>query len=169
MQIRPARDGDALGIAQVHVSSWQSNYRGIVPDDFLQNLTIEPRQRMWQRAIDTGRSVLQVAEMDERIVGFVSGGTPQAPFKDYDAELYTIYILADHQGQGIGRKLFTVCVQELATRGHQSMFLWVLADNPDACGFYAHLGGDVVGEGSFDLPSASLKTVAYGWSNLLSQ
>lgn len=33
--IRPARPGDENRIARVHVESWRSTYKGIVPDEVL--------------------------------------------------------------------------------------------------------------------------------------
>lgn len=50
MLIRPAHEGDAQGIAHVHTESWKTTYRGIVPDDFLDHLTIESRLPSGRRA-----------------------------------------------------------------------------------------------------------------------
>ena len=33
--IRTAKPGDARAIAEIHVSTWQTAYRGLMPDDFL--------------------------------------------------------------------------------------------------------------------------------------
>jgi hypothetical protein len=37
--VRRARPHDALRIARVHVQSWQSTYRGVLPPDYLDSLT----------------------------------------------------------------------------------------------------------------------------------
>lgn len=34
---------DAMGVAQVHVRSWQVGYRGLMPDDYLDQLRPEER------------------------------------------------------------------------------------------------------------------------------
>lgn len=39
MQIRKATINDAEGIAKVHVDSWRTTYKGIIPDEFLYNLS----------------------------------------------------------------------------------------------------------------------------------
>ncbi len=39
--IRHARLGDEAGIANVHVKSWKSTYKGLVPDSFLDSLNAE--------------------------------------------------------------------------------------------------------------------------------
>jgi hypothetical protein len=43
MVIREARLDDALAIARVHVDTWLSTYRGIVPEDYLARLDYSPR------------------------------------------------------------------------------------------------------------------------------
>jgi hypothetical protein len=42
--LRRARSHDALGIARVHVQSWQTAYRGVLPQDYLDRLT--PARRL---------------------------------------------------------------------------------------------------------------------------
>ena len=43
--IRPAAEGDAAGIARVHVRSWQEAYAGIVPEAYLASLDVDQRDR----------------------------------------------------------------------------------------------------------------------------
>src|SRR4051812_34585931 len=76
-QIRDARIDDARAIATVHVDSWRSGYRGIVPDDFLDALSVDRRMEFWRKvmASATDRSVLLVAcDAVGSIIGFASGG-----------------------------------------------------------------------------------------------
>jgi hypothetical protein len=47
--IRPAVVSDAVGLAHVHIESWRRTYKGIVPDDYLANLSLESRVQNWQR------------------------------------------------------------------------------------------------------------------------
>lgn len=47
IQIRRANLSDASAIAGVHAASWQETYPGIVPDDFLKNLSVERRFVQW--------------------------------------------------------------------------------------------------------------------------
>jgi hypothetical protein len=46
--IRPAAVHDARAIAEVHVESWKSTYRGIFPDDLLNGLSVEKRESSWR-------------------------------------------------------------------------------------------------------------------------
>jgi hypothetical protein len=45
MLLRAATPRDALGVARVHVRSWQLAYRGLLPDDYLDQLTPANRAR----------------------------------------------------------------------------------------------------------------------------
>lgn len=71
MIIRKAKLDDATGIAKVHVDSWKSTYKGIIPDDFLNNLSYERRTELWKKNIAKEDNHVVVAENNEgQIVGF---------------------------------------------------------------------------------------------------
>ena len=52
--IRVATEGDAAGIARVHVRSWQEAYAGIVPDAYLASLDADERTAQWGRYLREG-------------------------------------------------------------------------------------------------------------------
>src|SRR5215471_6386244 len=43
MLLRPAEPADALAVARVHVRSWQTAYRNLLPNDYLDQLRPEER------------------------------------------------------------------------------------------------------------------------------
>ncbi|MFD0586338.1 hypothetical protein [Dactylosporangium darangshiense] len=51
MQIRRADVGDAAAIAHVHVQSWQSAYRGLITQDYLDGLDVGLRRQGWERIL----------------------------------------------------------------------------------------------------------------------
>jgi GNAT superfamily N-acetyltransferase len=168
MIIREAVLTDAPGIARVHVDTWRSTYRGIVPDELLANLSYEARERMWDTAISHANdsNFVYVAEdTQERIVGFASGGTSQSGDPAYTGELYAIYVLQEAQGKGVGRGLFGEVVQRLARSGIHSMILWVFRDNHSSRRFYEAMGGKLLYEKEFELAGTRLTEVAYGWKD----
>lgn len=59
--VREARPSDAPGIARVHVDSWRTTYRGIMPADFLAGLSYDQRERLWDtwlaQAADSNRAI----------------------------------------------------------------------------------------------------------------
>ena len=166
-KVRPATIVDAPAIARVHVDSWRTTYKGIVPQHILDELKYEEREQLWRRALSPGsRSFVYVAEDESgQVVGFASGGPAREDAPNHAGELYAIYLLQEHQGKGIGRRLFEAVVQELVNRGLNSMAIWVLADNP-ACGFYEAMGGRKVYERQEEVRGVVLDEVGYGWDDI---
>jgi L-amino acid N-acyltransferase YncA len=96
MIIRAAHLEDAPGIAHVHVDSWRTTYKGIMPDKTLANLSYEQRTQQWVTRLSKPHreTFIPVAE-DGQIVGFVSGGPVRSEQEAlYKSELYAIYILS---------------------------------------------------------------------------
>jgi ribosomal protein S18 acetylase RimI-like enzyme len=120
VNIRAATLHDAEPIARVHIESWRTTYKGIVPDDFLAPLSYAQREQFWyQMLTDPGsRTVVYIAEGESgQVVGFASGGPERRGDPVYTGELYAIYLLAPHQGHGIGRQLAITLVIRLMQDG----------------------------------------------------
>ncbi len=169
IKIRPAMLQDAPGIAQVHILSWQTSYRGIVPDELLDNQSIERREGYWKTVIAGGETlhfVLVAENTQGEIVGFASGGKTRQENLPFAGELYAIYLLEAYKHQGIGSQLFQRVTQELITEGLASMMLWVLADNVPGRRFYEKMGGKYVTEQMITIGGKELLEVAYGWERL---
>jgi hypothetical protein len=69
--VRAARPEDARSVAEVHVASWRHAYRGLLPDDYLERLSVDDREAMWLGSFGDPdpKSGAVVAEVDDRIVG----------------------------------------------------------------------------------------------------
>lgn len=163
--IRAARVSDAAAIAAVHVASWQSAYRGILPDDLLANLSVARREAYWQRVLSAPAApqiVLVATDEQDAVVGFASGGPERDGGSEFDGELYTIYLLAAVQRRGIGRTLAQTMLAQLHAQGFRNILVWVLADNP-ACAFYAALGALPAREQLTDIGGVSYRETGYGW------
>lgn len=137
--IRPLREGDADGLAFVHVTSWRETYAGLVPEAMYGEEALERRREMWAGAIERSlsgesRSTTRVAELDGRIVGFASAGPSRAGVQKRAIELSMIYTLAEVHGRGIGDALLD------AVLGDAPAQLWVAEENPRARRFYARHG-----------------------------
>lgn len=170
-QIRPALPGDAAAVAQVHVETWRTTYAGVVPDDYLLGLREANQRRSWRQQIAARAwpgSVL-VAEAPgagkRSIVGFGSCGALRGGALQYEAEIYTLYVSSDWQGEGIGRGLLTGLFQSALSAGLRSAMLWVLSRNPSRY-FYEAMGGEQVGERKERFAGSWLEESAYGWANL---
>lgn len=141
MKVREARVGDAAGIAHVHVLTWQGAYRGLIPDEILDALSVERRTEDWRRALASPAAdkPTWVAELDGAVIGFAGAGPCRDPDGESLGELYAIYVLPEHQGVGAGRALMEAATAWLAGRFEEAT-LWVLEGNDRTRFFYEHLG-----------------------------
>lgn len=167
MLIRRANPQDAASIAKVHVDSWRTTYRGIVPDSYLERLSYGRREAVWKQILShqTDEGVF-VAEVEGHgIVGFSSGGKERSGNSTYHGELYAMYVLKGFQGNGIGRALTNAVVKHLSENGYNSMLVWVLADNPSR-GYYEHVGGKKLTDKIEEMNGKHLTETSYGWDDL---
>jgi ribosomal protein S18 acetylase RimI-like enzyme len=170
MLIRDALQTDAAGIARVHVNSWRTTYRGIVPDQVLDSLSLERREQYWHDLLSDPKNqdINLVADAPPvGVVGFASAGKERTGEFPYQGELYAIYILKAYQGRGVGRQLVEAIILRLQDQGLTSMMVWVLKDNLFRA-FYEALGGQEVGEQDITIGESTMVEVAYGWKDFRS-
>ncbi|MGF0117503.1 N-acetyltransferase family protein [Promicromonospora sp. Marseille-Q5078] len=134
--IRPAIPDDAAGCAIVHHTSWVETYGGLLPAEHWETDTLERRTAVWPRRI--GELPVTVAESSGRVVGFATGGRAREvgihpPVRD--RELWSLYVLAEHHGTGVGQALLEAVVPS----GVPAQ-LWVAEQNPRARRFYERNG-----------------------------
>lgn len=173
MPVRDAQIADAEAIARVHVETWRTTYKGIIPQSYLDGLSVATRANYWRHQLGQpdGRAglipewTIVLAEEDKQVVGFAAGGAERSGNVVYTGELGAIYLLHTYQRRGIGRRLVEALASRLAEQGHAAMLVWVLAENP-ARGFYESLGGRLIGNQPVTLAGATLDELAYGWDDI---
>lgn len=154
--VRRATPADAGAIADVHVRSWQIAYRGLVPDEVLDNLSLAHRESTWQTVLvrNAEGAFTLVAERDQ-VVGFCS---IIAPSRDDDAgertcEVAAVYVDPDRWRAGIGSELLVAALREVAAAGAEDVTLWVFAENQAALAFYRRFGFVADGAETWHKPS----------------
>jgi RimJ/RimL family protein N-acetyltransferase len=143
--VRRAEPGDAPALAEVHVRAWQEAYPGLVPQDYLDALSVAERTRQWSRmlaATDWPRCGTFVLEDD---TGVVTGFVHLRPSEDDDAgddvgEVAALYLRAAAWGRGGGRALLASALAEFGRAGLTTATLWVLGTNDRARRFYERCG-----------------------------
>jgi len=165
MRVRGATRADAAAIARLHLDNWRIAYRGIVPDDLLDAITVESRQDHWERvlAAPDGAEFVSVAEdIDGHLLGIASGGPELGGDSHYRGELYVLHVRPDAQGQGVGRALMRAVAERLAADGITTLLVWMLRENRPARHFYAALGGRFVREQPALFEGMLLMDAGYG-------
>ena len=130
MSVRYAKLEDIKFISEIVVDGWQSAFRGIVSDEFLNSLTYEKANNKNESRFDKG--LWCVCEIENEIVGFSWFSTERFDAdeepSEYDSELVAIYVRPELKGNGNGKKLFNFVTTELKRKGKNKMILWVLED-----------------------------------------
>src|SRR5437879_13170912 len=107
MHIAPARLEDARQVAEIHVTTWQFAYQGIVPDGHLASLSVDQREAMWRESIAEGVPELLVAKAEGGMVGWVAFGPCRDEGSPADsAEVWAIYVAPASWSSGVGRVLW---------------------------------------------------------------
>lgn len=164
--IRQVNYEDISQIAAVHVESWQKSFRGIVPQSYLDNLSIEKREKAFREGFDKKNYNSIVAEtLEGKIVGFADFGKGRNINNEFESEIYAIYLLNEFQRKGIGEKLFRNVVKKLIENSENSLYLEALEISPFRK-FYEKMGGKIIGRGSHKLGDVNYATVLYGWKDL---
>ena len=164
MIIRAAEMDDAEALAKVHVDSWRTTYRDIVPQAYLDSLCYEQRSARWRDILsrNAAQETNVVACVDGQVVGFYGTGPNRSSEVDCEGELYALYLIESQQGRGYGRKLFEHALAQLQHDGFTSVLVWVLKDNP-ACGFYEAMKAKPISEKFDRIGGKDLLEVAYEW------
>ena len=163
--IRLATVDDAGAIARVHVASWQSAYRDILPPEFLSTLSVERRTEGWRGVLEGGAGAVLVATRGAGdVLGFCHVGPNRAERAGLSGEVYAIYLQPEAWRHGVGRALFAEATAWLRAQALSGLVVWVPALNVDARRFYEKLGGKLVAERPIGIASRPFVEVAYGWS-----
>lgn len=142
--IRKIELKDIEQVAKIKVIGWQTAYKGIINQDYLDSLNIEEQTKKFAQSIcDT----FIVAEQGSEILGFcryVFDNSFSPNLNDIDCELTAIYVKHNKKGLGIGTKLFNYVTNEFSKKSKKRMILWCLKDNTNSIAFYKKMGGKIV-------------------------
>jgi GNAT superfamily N-acetyltransferase len=140
--VRQAELGDATEIARVQTQSWQTSYRGILPDSILDTMNVARRAaKRREILLDTSALNLVAYDVTHRdLVGFCNAG-PSRRQGPLVGELYEIYIVEYAKRYGLGRELFESALDWCRENEMTQMIVWVLENNHHARRFYDAMGG----------------------------
>ncbi|CAM4493711.1 GNAT family N-acetyltransferase [Paenibacillus phoenicis] len=165
IRLEQAVERDIEGIAHVHIESWKTTYRGLIADEFLDPITQERRVKLWLDIFaslqDDDRIV--VGKDGDCVVAFAHGGKCREAELGYEGELYSIYILKEYQGMGLGQQLLNHIINHLRSKGNTSMMAWVLEGNP-SIDFYLRMGGKPFSSKEIQIGNEVKREIAIGWS-----
>ena len=140
ISIRRARADDADPLADLFDETWREAYRGIIPGVALERAISQRSPQWWLGATQRSRPLV-VVETGEAVVGYAVYGPTRGGLLQTSGEIDELYIRPDHQGLGLGRRLFRALRNDLADHGLPVIGVWALEENERARAFYTGLGG----------------------------
>ncbi len=136
MNILPITENLAQKASHIYAKSWKEAYKGIVPQAYLDELSLE----RWTPILAS--SVYQGYVLEEN--GEYIATSSISPARDEEmqgfGEVMSIYVLPKYYNKGYGQKLFSFVLLKLKEMGFSNIYLWVLEDNKNAINFYKKNG-----------------------------
>ena len=163
VELRQARRGDELLVAELHVRSWQEAYNGLMPADFLAALDPRDRAERYRFESEEGPTTVLAVDCDghgeEELLGFASFGRSRDDDLPDHGEIGALYVDPTRHRGGVGRLLMAEARRRLAADGYQQAFLWVLRGNERARSFYEREGWRPDGASRVEEPYGIVSTV----------
>lgn len=165
--IRRKEQKDCFEVAHVVTISWQKTYRGIVNDEFLDNLsnTEEERGKKAFENFNDNDNHQFVLEVDGKVVGFINVGITQMQEYKNQGEIFALYIIEKYKGNGFGKKLTEIGINELKKLGCTKMIIGCLQGNPSN-EYYKHIGGKFIKTRIFKLLNQELTENVYYYDSI---
>lgn len=133
---------DAPAIADLHATSWEIHYRGMMTDHYLDHEVRQDRLEVWTERLSNPNEKQHIimAKENEELVGFTCVFAEES--LEWGALLDNIHVLPGHQGKGIGKELLQraakwVFAQDPAAK----LYLLVFEKNVPSRKFYERMGG----------------------------
>lgn len=162
--IRNIKEEDIPSVVKVQTRGWQEAYKGIVDQDFLNNLDNDFNRRVKHLQESYKENGFIVAELNKEIVGLCRyrfDNSRSYEIKDADCELCAIYIRPDLKNKGIGTKLFEHVKKDCKNKGKRKMFLWCLEDNYKSRQFYTKMGGQIISRQEVEIGNKKYSEVCF--------
>ncbi|MEQ7848415.1 GNAT family N-acetyltransferase [Nocardioides kribbensis] len=142
VRLREATPDDAEALTHLHLDVWDDAYTGLVEQRVLdeRRADVPARVERWRGILAGPREEPLWLAVEagpgggEELVGFASAGPARDGDVDTATELWSLYVRARLWGTGVGYALLQAAI------GDRAAYLWVLAGNDRAIGFYERQG-----------------------------
>ncbi|PSL43210.1 RimJ/RimL family protein N-acetyltransferase [Salsuginibacillus halophilus] len=143
MNIRPIAVSDADEFLAVSKKIDESGFMLYEPEE--RETTVEQQRKAIEGIMSSKKSVIYVAEVENKIVGFITALGGRLKRNQHSAYL-VLGVLEDYQGRGFATKLFEQMFQWAAQVEISRLELTVIKDNVSAFHLYRKMGFVLEGE-----------------------
>lgn len=155
MTIRNAEKEDVRQIAEILVEDWQTAYRGIIDDAFLDSMSADQRYE-----IEVKRYQKYVVAADgNAILGYA--WLEMTDDEAADCEVIALYVRYSKRNCGIGKRLLQYAMRYFRQAGKKTMIVWCLKGNDEARKFYEKAGGKAFRTGSHNWGGREYDMISY--------
>lgn len=131
-----AKPNEAKELSKLRKKVWASTYRGIYPDEIIDNFDYAfHNEKDYFRITSDEYEVFFICEGDEKF------GYLILQKKRPMLYIQSLYLIEEFQGKGIGKKAFEVIREFCRKNGYQKFYLGCHPQNKNALGFYSKMGG----------------------------
>jgi GNAT superfamily N-acetyltransferase len=163
MRIRTAATTDTPAMARIYVETWQSTYRGILPDAYLDAMTVADTSNTLGREMRAAGACVLVAESEGgQLRGLITGGIDRRRDCIYGGEIFSLYVREAYQRRGIGLGLVTRLAAYMNRLDIFTLKVQVLEANP-CRRFYEKHNGVLLTCGRIRFADTDLSACTYGW------
>ena len=146
--IRKRKVEDSSELAHSIALVWNTTYQGIVDDVFLKSLfdnEKETAERLKNNISE--QQNYYVLTLQDKIIGWIYYTLDSDKYENA-AEIHSLYILKEYQGNGYGKLLYNYALENIRKKGIKKLIIGCLDGNPSN-NFYKHLGGIYIGNNLF--------------------
>lgn len=156
---------DLRQVSEIAVKGWQTAYRGIIDDEYLDNLRIEDKyQKQLKNYDEYGMHDFIVAKSNNEVVGFCRyriGNDYYDRFPNVDCEICALYVKPELKRKGIGKQLVTYVKNKFCKMNLNKMIIWCLKENYPSRAFYEKMGGKYCGDNFIEIGNKVYEEVGF--------
>jgi GNAT superfamily N-acetyltransferase len=141
--IRTVLPEEAYEYTACHIACWRSAYKGIISDDFLDNMLANQKMiaKEWMQILgEPSDYKFFCAVLERKIVGRLILCKSQDEDKPASGQINAFYLLEQCWHKGYGRQMMDYAIITLKRMGYHEIILWVLEENIRARRFYEKCG-----------------------------
>lgn len=136
MEIRKLLECDAPNVSEIYALSWKAAYKGIIPQKYLDELSLE----RWIPFLKVSPSSSHILLNGDHYIGTSAVSKAREEQMNGWGEIISLYVLPQYFGEGYGKQLFLHAIKDLKEQGYDKIYLWVLEENSRARAFYERHG-----------------------------
>lgn len=162
MNIEKITKDTAVQASYIYAMSWKTGYKGIVPQEYLDDLSLE---RWADKLGNTGHVCFRedyiLSDKGKYVASSSICAARDERYRGW-GEIMSVYVLPEEFRKGYGTALFSYVFNRLLENGYPKVYLWVLEENDRAKRFYESMGFRANGERIYqDIGGKELAEVRY--------